>query len=255
MTAWWEGLPVAEAPIVCGGATHRLRFEQGELRALDHGEGADHCECLALRDAWRRWSGDPRVLVAASRGPSDLLWVEGDTSPPSRRGPGLLRGGGRGGWTSYTATATARAAEPRAAPPPSDEDELGRLLTLGGALPERLVGSVIDRLSATAPADVRLHAALHGRASAAVRGWLGDGLRPVDVRVVDAAAERRISEGDDGEIRLELPIAWLADVFARGLAVVAGYLCLAASNPGDRPLVLQVVGPDLGEVTTIRIDR
>jgi hypothetical protein len=35
---WWTGIPTAEATISCGGHTHTLRWQAGELIALNHSD-------------------------------------------------------------------------------------------------------------------------------------------------------------------------------------------------------------------------
>jgi hypothetical protein len=269
MTRWWLGIPPAEAVVACRGGVHRLRFDEGVLHALDHADvegeralaalGGARCTCVDLLDAWARRSADPRVLVAASRGPADLLTI-GDGSPPTRRVPGRRRLGASAGWASYGqvvltggATASTRLARASGATPAARQldGELGALLALGRGLPDRLVATVVHNLvsadDGVARTRLQLHAALYGRATAALRGWLGEPDRSVDLVLVDDRATRSVRELDDGGIRLELPIAWLGEVWARNLSIVAGRFCLTASTGDGRSMELQVIAPDLGE--------
>ena len=88
MTTWWQGLSSAEAVVECDGKPHRLLWEAGALRALEHGDaegertlaalGGARCTCLDLLDTWARHSDDLDVLLLASRGPGDQLLAPED---------------------------------------------------------------------------------------------------------------------------------------------------------------------------------
>src|SRR5882757_6178067 len=97
---WWRGIPPAAAPVSCDDQEHQLRWAAGELLAPEHhdleGEqilsalAGQRYGCLDALDAWAGHADDLRVLVLASRGPTD----------PVRPGPddsgyaGVLRVGG-----------------------------------------------------------------------------------------------------------------------------------------------------------------
>ena len=49
MSAWWAGLPPAEAAVECGGHVHTLRWQAGVLTAVDHGP---HPAWHALTLSW-----------------------------------------------------------------------------------------------------------------------------------------------------------------------------------------------------------
>lgn len=88
MSDWWAGIPAAEVPVCCGGETHTVRWEAGELSAVDHGEherevtlaalAGEPVACLELLRAWSRLADDPHVLTLASRGPTDPLMIDFD---------------------------------------------------------------------------------------------------------------------------------------------------------------------------------
>jgi len=272
----WTGFAAAQASVVCGGETHRLRWEAGVLSALDHDDaqaertlaalGGQRCTCVDALDAWTRRSGDLRVLLLASRGLGDTL--ERQSPGPARPSrPALTPGNrvatatlNRGGWTGY-------ARPPRPGPPmpgpgriDPDEDLLS-LLELGGGLPERLVATVAEtwrrRLELPDPevaaALAQLQAALYGRALAALRNWLGEGQPALEVAMIDPGDHRRLLSQGAG-IRAELPFAWLGEVWCRGLATVWGRFCLAASSEDGRHWTLTTVGPDLGSHQAMTID-
>ena len=178
------------------------------LAALGH----ERCACVDTLDGWQRHAADLRVLVLAPRRASE-------THP--RRDPRAVAG-----WSTY-------------GPVPSqpivtveDKNALPDLLALGGGLPQRLVATVAaSRLGGHAPDErARLHAALYGRATAALRDWLG----PLSVELATSDATRLIRDGD--RIEAELPFSWLVEVWATGLAVIWGRFCLAASTEDWSPL-------------------
>jgi hypothetical protein len=264
MSTWWDGLPAAEIRVECGGEQHRVRWEAGELLALDHEDadaertlaalGGQRCACVDVLDAWARHAGDLRVLVLASRGPGDVLARE---DWPAFGGTPASRGGGMG-WTGY-APRTVLQAMHRMHVDPQPDDDLIALLGLGGGLPDRLAATVAaawaQRLEqndeAVAGAFPQLHAALYGRATAALQTWLREAVE-LDLHVAGPGGEPSLSRSD-GRIRAELPFAWLVEVWARDLSVVFGRFCLAATREGSR-WTLTTVGPELGETRPITVD-
>lgn len=274
----WIGFAAAQATVSCGGATHRLRWEAGTLSALDHDDaegertlaalGGQRCACIDVLDAWARRARDPRVLVLASRGVTDpLAPAEQPMGAPSGlRPPGARLAGTRaGGWTSHARVTGFRAPPLSAAapgqPPPDPDADLLSVLELGGALPERLVASVAQtwrtRLeqptAQTRRVRPQLEAALYGRATAAVRTWLGQPDLALGLTMVGARRPRLLAAGAGG-VRAELPFAWLAEVWCRGLATVWGRFCLAATTADGLRWTLDTIGPDLGAVQTMTID-
>jgi hypothetical protein len=266
MTAWWNGLPPAEARVHCQDATHRLRFADGRLRALDHDDidaertlaalGGEGCTCAEIVDAWTRHATNPRVLVAASRGPSDPL--AGDDEPTMRTPRTALRrvkgSITQRGWTSYGQIRTTSHPGAPQQPNQSEEDELRTLLRLGGGLPARLVAGALHHLANERPSDARIHAAAYGCACAALVDWLGQPDRPVDVRITASDAERTIYETDEGTVLLEIPIAWVTEIWASGLATVAGCFCLGRSTT-PAGSVLTVIAPDLRSIGELELSE
>ena len=241
MSAWWTGIAPAEAAVECGGHRHTLRWEAGALTATDHGDPEDEATlaalagesfaCLELLRAWARRRDDPRVLALASRGPTDPLEVNLD-----HRGH---RGGG-----SHRRT----------------ETELLRLLALGGGLPDRLQANAAAtwtrRLHTGHAAlhDTRpqLNAALYGRVLTTLRGWLGEPALTIELTMAEPHGERRLLRTPDG-IVVTLPFSWVSEVWARGLAVAVGRLCVAADTTDGTRWALDTVGADLRERAQITI--
>lgn len=241
MSPWWTGIAPAQATVRCGGHRHALRWEDGALAALDHGDPTDEATlaalagepvpCLEILRAWTRRRADPRVLTLASRGPGDTLDIDRDELTPP------FGGDGRGA-----------------------EAELLGLLALGGGVPERLQATAAAtwarrlrtghaRLQDTLP---QLHAALYGRALATLRTWLGEPGLAIELTMADASGGRPLVRSGDG-IAVTLPFGWLAEVWARGLAVVFGRLCVAAHTPDGAHWTLDTVGPDLERLQPIAL--
>lgn len=246
MTApWWTGIAPVQTTVTCGGEQHRLRWADGRLSTLDHedpeGErtlaalGGQSCPCIELLDLWHRHGADLDVLVLGSRGSTDPLPAADDDQPSGRSGRRYASIGG----------------------PAEPTEGILRLLRLPGPLPDRLAATVIttwarrlaDKDPVVAAAMPRLHAALYGRALATLDQWLGLG-HHVDVRLVNGCA--RILR-DREPVCLELPFSWLNDVWARGLAIVAGRLCLTATFIDPSTWSLATIGPDLTQATTVTL--
>jgi hypothetical protein len=293
MNPWWLGLDPAQASITCGEHTHRLRWEQGELRAVDHVDpeaertlaalGGERCACVEVLDAWSLHAGDPRVLVLSSRGPADPLAARADwtaqlgavagpaapaTAPPPAAAPRrqFLRRPARRRATAAPARAwtgrPAPAAIGRAPLGTQSESELVALLGLGGGVQDRLVATVADHWArrfehgdaALATARPTLEASMHGRLAAVLRAWLGRLDVEVELELIDAHGAPTLTEGA-GVVRAELPFAWLAEVWSRGLGTVMGRFCLAASSLDGSAWELTTVGPDLGAPAPIVLER
>jgi hypothetical protein len=292
MNPWWSGLVPAQATIACRDHAHRLRWEAGALHALDHDDpegeralaalGGQRCACVDVLDAWGHHDSDPRVLVLASRGPSDPLaaqagWTAqlGALEPvgmptivnTSRRAllrrPSRRRAmAARSGTSHFYASIANRPTTPgQLALRTQAESELVALLGLGGGLQDRLVATVAahwaERLEqprgALDGARPQLHASMQGRLAAAVRTWLGRTDLGVELAMIDARRQPALTEVE-GVVRAELPFSWLADVWSRGLSTVWGRFCLAATTDDGRAWTLSTVGPDLGPPAPVRVE-
>jgi hypothetical protein len=291
MTEWWQGLAPAQAEVDCGGSRHRLRWENGILDALDHGDvesertlaalGGQSCTCLDLVETWDRHRENLRVLVLGSRGPTDTL-----SAPPDDRLQAAVRrrriraargssaGSGRasvravhgpmvaGPRKSSGATANAFVQQPvgRVSDEDQAENELLALLALGGKLPDRLVATVAaawkQRLQEggrrPAGSSAYLQAALYGRVVASIRGWLGASAPKSEVVMVSEQREPKLIAKDDC-VRVELPFSWLVDVWAQGLATIWDRFCLAARTDDGCTWRLTTVGTDLGSPSVLTL--
>lgn len=279
---WWAGLAPVELPIRCGHGQHRLSWSGGRLVALDHPDGdreralaalgADPFPCLDILDSWDRHADDLDVLALASRGPGDRV-VPDDAAPEGTHHVGMS------GYASAISVAHLRQQAPSGqasfgwfgyGPSPGrprrggwamadSDDDIGRLLRLGGGLPDRLVSTVIAAWAArietaddrVADAYPQLRAAVYGRLVSAVRGWTGgnDSVRMTLLLPGQAAEVSR-----DGErVRIGVAFNWLRDVWSRGLATMFGQLCLSAEPVGADEWRLVTVAPDFAATRTMTI--
>jgi hypothetical protein len=210
-----------------------------------------------MLDAWRRHSEDLATLLLSSRGVGDVILVREDDP---RRVPILrpLRGVKSGPGMSLAMRSAQAGGR---SPDSNDEEQLARLLALGGGLSRRLDATVAahwrDRLlNSDAETDrlhARLHAALYGRVLATLGGWLGQREPSLTLEVADETASPTLQSDSDGAITAVLPFGWLVDVWARGLDVVWGRFCLSAATVDGHEWELLTVGPDLGTPTRLKI--
>ena len=241
MSHWWTGIPAAEVTVVCRGDGHTVRWDAGELIAVDHddpeGEVAhavpagETVPCLELVRMWSRLADDPHVLTLASRGPTDQLSIDLAGLRFDYRGPRR-----------------------------QTEEQTLRLLAAGGRLPDRLQATTAAiwtrRLrtghAALGTARPQLEAALYGRALRTLRTWLGEPQLTVELTMIEPDETRRIVRTPDG-IDVSLPFSWLSDVWMRGLAVTVGRLCIAADTTDGPSWTLDTLGPDLADPTQLTI--
>jgi hypothetical protein len=132
--------------------------------------------------------------------------------------------------------------------------ELLELLALGPAFQFRLSGTVAAAWAVPSRADERagrrpeLTAALSGRLAPAAEAWLG--VDPDAVAVIPHEGPgwgslHVTGAGDGRRLRAALPVSWLSDVWASGLAAVDGHLVIAVEEPGyPRARVLALRAPD-----------
>jgi hypothetical protein len=121
---WWALLPPAQKQVSCGDQTHRLRWQEGSLAAVDHpdaeGElvlaalGGDRSECMDLVESWGARSDDLDVLAVGPRSAADELTVGPDDIAAMRSGARWGRPGHR---VSFLAYAPLTAVRPTSASP------------------------------------------------------------------------------------------------------------------------------------------
>ncbi len=163
------------------------------------------------------------------------------------------------GWWSY-APAPQGWAGARASKQARSEAELIWLLSLGGGIADRLLATVVATWSrwlrsghsGLSKARPQLHAALHGRAFAALRTWLGDPALAAELVMIDGPEPRSLTRVD-GRVLAELPFSWLVEVWAKGLTTVYGRFCLAADTNDGKRWRLTTIAPDLGDLEVVTV--
>ncbi len=283
---WYDSLPTADAQVPCGTGSHTVRWEAGQLTLPSHPDteaelvlaalGGDKPECVAVAETWARHTADLGVLATGPRCVADQVSVSREEIEQQRTGLPVLSSGVPGISVARTLAAM-RPGTPRppglagrlasAAAPGMAETlrrqqqrlELLELLALGAALQFRLSGEVCaawagpDRADERASHRPELAAALTGRFAPAAEEWLGIDPDAVTVTPYEGpgwGSAELTGQGETRRLRAALPVSWLADVWACGLAVVAGHLVVAVEEPGHpRARVLALPAPDADPVT------
>jgi hypothetical protein len=280
-------LPVAVARVACSGGTHAIRWEGGDLVALDHDDpegeralaalGGQSCTCLDILGAWARQRGDAALLSALSRGSQDPVQTEGLWPGPfaayrattlprnvatAGRG-GMWRGGA--GLTSSLSVVTGVATPGAAMGQHSgssftDDDDVVLLAGLGHQLTLRLAATVtaalLNQLDSPQGLSPRpsLEASLFGRASAALRTWLGKPELELELAVVEPDEEPTLDWDVGSPVHLALPLEWVMTVWGCDLTVVAGRFCLGVAESKGTRTTLMSVGSDLGVPRPLSIE-
>lgn len=190
---WHAGYPPVTVSLDCGGATHRIRWDDGRLALLDHDRAAEAAvgalggatpRCLEVLDAWR----EEHEQLAGG-----LAWLAREPEHVDSRLPGELAVLVR---LARMAGIARRWDEPDADPP--------------------LRNWLARRMSRSLEAAFRdaLRASAHRRGRLKVSIGCG-ALAPGEQVTVEA-------EVRPAQVRLQLgmPVTWLVDVWGRGVARV-----------------------------------
>jgi hypothetical protein len=126
--------------------------------------------------------------------------------------------------------------------------------TVTAQLLEDIAGG-LDGASAAMPT---LEASLFGRASQALAHWMDDAQLACGIEVAEpgagAVVEVVATEGGTPAVRARLPLRWVADVWGRGMAVVAGRFATDLVEATPERTVLETVGLDLGPPRRLTIE-
>lgn len=270
--SWFESLPAAEAPVPCGTGTHTVRWEAGRLTLPDHPDveaelvlGALSGEkpgCVTISQTWARHADDLAVLTAGPRCATDRVSV--DWAEISELRSRLPTGSAQAGRVMRTGPVGAgpphlppfarrgRIAYARQAPPlaPGIADMLGRqlrqielleLLALGAEFQFRLAATVTaawaeqDKAAERASRRPEISGVLTGRFALAAQDWADIDPDAVTVMPHEGPGWGALTVSGTGRgrrLRASLPLGWLAEVWAAGLAVVDGHLVVAVEQPG-----------------------
>lgn len=268
--AWHEGLPPVSVSLAVDATTqHEIRWEAGALTLMAHPDaaaeaalaalGGERCPCLDVFDAWTAQTEQPDVLAIAPRFPGEI--VRADRTALGRLEREASRW--RAQWQAASedlrvAGDSAGVVRLRRVAEPAERRarlRLGfvRILALDDALQHRLVCTVlaaaIDRWG-----DDRFRAANEARLAAALTGRAGPAL--AEAGIVAAASRPAVdllAPGSRAVIdpprQIALPLDWLSNVWARGVAVAGGEFVVAVTSVQDGGKVLTVRGVD----DTVRI--
>jgi len=240
--------------------------------------GGDKPACVKMAETWTRHTADLAVLTTGPRCAADEVSVGWDevaqqraNLPPlsqampaarlaARSGPGARRlraVQGTSAVPTALGTPATLAIDPGMAETVRRQQqriEMIELLALGAALQFRLSGAVCAAWAGSDKADERgarrpeFAAALTGRFAPAAAEWLGidpDAVTVVPHESPNWGAMELTGTGPGRRLRAALPVGWLADVWACGLAVVSGHLVVAVEEPGyPRARVLALPAPD-----------
>jgi hypothetical protein len=256
---WYLSLPPAETSVPCGGGLHTVRWEAGKLALLAHPDaeaelvlgalGGEKPACIALAETWDRHSRDLAVLMAGPRSAADHVMVTWEQLreqrarlPQERRSPGRAR----------------------------EQLDLLELLALGPEFQFRLSGTVAAAWAERADAPQRtgerawplpeLAAALTGRFAPVAAEWLGidpdaviitphDGPGWGTLALTSDSPAGAASPANAPSLTGTLPVGWLADVWACGLALADGHLVVSVTEPGyPRAKVLTLPEPGASPV-------
>ena len=259
--SWFDSLPPAEATVPCGAGAHTVRWTAGQLTLPAHPDaeaelvlgalGGDKPECVTLTETWARHAADLAVLTTGPRCAADRVRVDRDEVAAQRASlpPG---------WTQVisvpmVAAPAGPASAQRAMLPTSgpridearrrqvDRIELLELLALGPEFQFRLSGTVCaawaapDRAGERAGRRPAFTAALTGRLAPTAGDWLGIDPDTVTVTPHEGPGWGMLAVTGTGTARrlhASLPVGWLADVWACGMAVAGGHLVVAVDEPG-----------------------
>jgi hypothetical protein len=254
-----------------------------EAEAVLAALGGEKAACLEVADAWHRHAADLAVLAVGPRAPDDDVgvgWEDVQDFRENRLGgrhPRRLPGGGgmRSAGPSLTGGRVGSRPMIRAGgmvggggglggalggvgPSPELERlraerlELLILLALGPAFHLALSGTVAasfapggSRVAEIPDHRPELEVALTGRLALAAEAWLGVDPDLVDVRLPEGTKGWGELELAGRRLHAALPVAWLATVWAPGLAVVGRHLVVAVERAAyPEATVLAVAAPD-----------
>jgi hypothetical protein len=273
---WFESLPPCQAQVPCGEGTHAFRWEAGAVVLPSHADadaelvlaalGGEKAGCIELAEAWSRHAEDLTVLAIGPRGPADSIAVDWDTVVATKGSTG------HAGWATLAGPGAGRGAISGRFPMPPGrgsrhvrqamqaEMEQARqrttdhlsLLALGLGFSVRLAGHVAaahaGRLEPANRPAVAI--AIEGRVAPLIEDWIG--LDPDQVlgslhEGTGWGTLELTGKGEDRRLGIALPLTWLADVWACGLALVARHLVVAVVQPGwpdVQVLALRTPGSD-----------
>jgi hypothetical protein len=271
-------LPPALARLDCSGAKHTIRWERGELIALDHDDpegeralvalGGPSCRCLDVLGSWSRQKVNVRLLSVLSRGTQDPIQIEGFNPggiPPRGLMPRNALVASRGRWVSRGPQGIATPAiiggvqAPLSAATSTFEGDAALLSTLGHELTVRMVATVTATLldNPASPEAVAarpaLEGSLFGRAMSALRMWLAAPELDLELVVAGPNQPPGLEWDGEGPVHLSLPLDWVVRVWGRDLTVIAGRFSLGIVDSTPHRTTLTTVGSDLTSIQRLMV--
>jgi hypothetical protein len=288
--AWWQHHLPAEVSVDCSGQEHRVCWEDGELVLLDHNDpegemtlaalAGEACECVEILRSWGRHTDDLRVLLLASRGSSDPINIHlrqrafnqaalNQARPvqavisgnsPRNRSRRIARASGSRVLQAPLAGGVSRMSLPMRAMSDAREDDVVKLLRLGGGLSDRLVATVIAEWSERVSRDdervaverAALTVALYGRVTSALRAWLDEPELEITLDMIEPSEPAELTRRSDG-VHARMPFRWLIDIWARGVSVVLGRFATQLLDQEDERQRVLTVSPDLFDIRPVTI--
>jgi hypothetical protein len=280
--SWFDSLPPAEVTVPCGAGAHTIRWTAGQLTLPAHPDaeaelvlgalGGDKPECVTLTETWARHAADLAVLTTGPRCAADRVRVDRDevaaeraNLPQAAAVPLVARLTGPT-WAQRAVLRDPASSIDEARRRQVDLIELLELLALGPGFQFRLSGTVSaawaapDRAGERAGRRPAFAAALTGRLAPAAGDWLGIAPDTVTVTPHEGPGWGMLAVTGTGTARrlhASLPVGWLADVWACGMAVASGHLVVAVDEPGH-PLARVRALPAPGAepvAVTVRAER
>ena len=272
---WYTCLPGCESLVPCADGRHAVRWEAGSLQLPAHpdaeGElvlaalGGEKAGCIELAEAWGRHAADLSVLAIGPRHAADEISVSWDdvaaaaqigqpvSGPAAQPRPRRLASPSPG----LQAMASARRRQVSAEMEQARQRryDVLSLLALGYGFQVRLIGQVAaahaaqldDHADGSEAARPALVAAIAGRLAPAAEQWLGIDPDQVVVTLQQGPGWGSVEltgHGEERRLRVSLPAAWLARVWACGLTLVGRHLVVAVDEPGwPRARVLALRAP------------
>jgi hypothetical protein len=291
---WWRAHRPTGIAIECSGEKHTLRWENGDLHTLDHGDpegervlaslGGERCACVEILDRWEKHRADLRVLTLASRGARDLILPTSAQAQRVRR-TALARGGRRvqavaapqlqrpSGWVGVgpplhrvvsshggtTISSLVAAAKPWPTSELDSYDPLISVLSLGGGLPDRLVATVLATWSEkVADGDYGDHRPeLCIALFSRAKLAIQDWLGDGTASVVVEMIEPSATPGvrrEEDLLVASLPFKWLSDIWARGVSMVLGRFAISLLERSDERERVLTLGADLSDPKPVTIN-
>jgi hypothetical protein len=246
--SWFACLPRCETRIPCGSSRHEIHWEAGAIRLPEHPDIAGEqvlaafagaqVKCVQLADAWERHSADLSVLAIGPRSHANEISVDWEdveaAADAGQPGPGFAK---PARLTAAFRVGAGRQAHGAILKARLRRNDLLALLALGYRFQVRLIGQVVAAHTESRDArhEPALTAAMEARLALVAEEWLGIDPDRVTVSLHEGpgwGSAKLAGYGASRQLQVSLPAAWLAQVWAAGLALVSRHLVVAVDESG-----------------------